>query len=287
MKFNNQYVFIIFVLTFLFFIGIQLRSFSKKTNYSFYKTKNEVFNDCVENTNTDSQKSTQTTYWTVKNKDETIETMSILLNEAMNRIGQLSCEISKIEVSQNGGWCSKISGKNSSQHMTDQSLAKHLSKFLTGKRVASFGDGPGFYKELLLKFNEVLSYDAFDGAPFADLTTNNNVKFLDLSVPIYHLKKYDWIISLEVAEHIPAKYESVYLDNLVRHAKEGVILSWAKIGQGGHSHINNQDFPYVKQQVEARGFMHDPVNSEIFRSISTFDWFRSNINIFKNKNLEN
>ena len=210
-----------------------------------------------------------------------------MLNEAMNRIGQLSCEISKIEVSQNGGWCSKISGKNSSQHLTDHSLAKFLSKFLTGKRVASFGDGPGFYKEILLGLNEVLSYDAYDGAPFAELTTNNNVKFLDLSVPIFHLKKYDWIISLEVAEHIPAKYESVYLDNLVRHAKQGIILSWAKIGQGGHSHVNNQDFPYIKEQMEARSFMHDPVSSEMFRNMSTFGWFKSNINVFRNKIFEN
>ncbi len=41
------------------------------------------------------------------------------------------------------------------------------------------------------------------------------------------LNKYDWIISLEVAEHIPAQFESIYIDNLVKHAKEGIILSWA------------------------------------------------------------
>jgi len=237
--------------------------------------------------NGDSTESIQKTYWTVKNKDETIETMSLLLNEAMNRIGQLSCKISENEVSQNGGWCSKISVNNSSQHLTDEYLARYMSKFLKGNTVGSFGDGQGIYKEILLSLKEVESYDAYDGAPFAESTTDNRVKFLDLSVPIYHLKKYDWIISLEVAEHIPAKYESVYLDNLVRHAKEGVILSWAKIGQGGHSHINNRDFPYVEEQMEARGFMHDPVNSEIFRNISTFDWFKWNINIFKNKVLVN
>jgi hypothetical protein len=45
------------------------------------------------------------------------------------------------------------------------------------------------------------------------------------------------IISLEVAEHIPEKYEAVYLDNIFRHAKEGIILSWAVPGQIGLSHI--------------------------------------------------
>jgi tryptophanyl-tRNA synthetase len=51
----------------------------------------------------------------------------------------------------------------------------------------------------------------------------------------YSIGQYDWIISLEVAEHIPEKYEAVYLDNIFRHAKEGIILSWAVPGQIGLS----------------------------------------------------
>jgi hypothetical protein len=50
----------------------------------------------------------------------------------------------------------------------------------------------------------------------------------------------DWIISLEVALHIPEKYEAVYLDNILRHATKRIILSWAVPGQGGISHINNK-----------------------------------------------
>ena len=40
--------------------------------------------------------------------------MSMLLQNAMRNIGQLSCNLSKIDVSINGGWCSKISGTISS-----------------------------------------------------------------------------------------------------------------------------------------------------------------------------
>ncbi len=140
--------------------------------------------------------------------------------------------------------------------MVDTYFATTLSKFLLGKRVASFGDGPGLYKKLMLEKKEVVSYDSFDGAPFCEETTEGQVKFLDLSVPIHHLaSKYDWIVSVEVGEHIPVEFESIYFDNLVRHAIEGIIMSWAKIGQGGHSHINNRDFPYVKSQMEARGYV--------------------------------
>jgi hypothetical protein len=109
--------------------------------------------------------------------------MSKLLNNAMQKIGRMSCKDSanKADVSQNGGWCSQISHRNSSQHRTDIRLAHELSRFLIGKRVASFGDGPGVYKEILEKLGQVKAYDAFDGAPFVQETTSNTVKFLGIS----------------------------------------------------------------------------------------------------------
>ena len=155
---------------------------------------------------------------------------------------------------------------------------------LAGKKVASFGDGPGLYKKYILEIGEVLAYDAYDGAPFCEQTTENRVKFLDLSVPIYHLEQYDWIISLEVAEHIDQKYESVYVDNLVRHAKEGIILSWAKIGQLGHSHVNNKDFADVKNIMEKKGFMYDQAQSTMLKSGTSFHWLVNNMNVYIKQN---
>ena len=90
-------------------------------------------------------------------------------------------------------------------------------------------------------------------------------------------------MSLEVAEHIPKQHELVYVDNLVRHAKEGIILSWAKIGQGGHSHINTKDFADVKILMEERSFYHDANVSEIFKNKARLGWLRDNLNIFRTK----
>ena len=104
-----------------------------------------------------------------------------------------------------------------------------FSRF-SGKYVASFGDGPGRYKQLLTDTGKLKGYDAYDGAPFTEKTSEGRVKFHDLTLPQYGLPLYDWVMSLEVAEHIPAKYESIYVDNVVRHAREGVVLSWAKLG---------------------------------------------------------
>ena len=149
--------------------------------------------------------------------------------------------------------------------------------------MASFGDGPGVYKSYLEKQGLVKSYDAFDGAPFAEERTNKSVSFLDLTVPIYHLSQYDWVVSIEVAEHIPPQFESIYLDNLVRHAKEGVILSWARPGQLGLSHVNNRPIEYVKQQMRLRGLFYDGAFTSRLRRSTFAHWIRANINVFNRK----
>jgi len=59
-------------------------------------------------------------------------------------------------------------------------------------------------------------YDAYDGSPFSEEASEGKVQHMDLTVPQYGLPVYDWVLSLEVAEHIPAEFEAVYLDNLFR-----------------------------------------------------------------------
>ena len=204
--------------------------------------------------------------------------LSILLNKEKQKLGQLQCYTGV--VSGSGGWCKNDSSVDSKEHMTDYKLAKYLSNFLTGKRVGSFGDGPGLYKKYLDEAKLLRIYDAYDGAPFAENVTDGRVKFLDLSVPQYGLPLYDWIMSLEVAEHIPSKYEEIFLSNLVRHAKTGIILSWAVPGQGGHFHVNNQPLDYVKRSMKRLGFEHDKEASLLLQSNSMLPWIVENTNIY-------
>lgn len=149
--------------------------------------------------------------------------------------------------------------------------------------MASFGDGPGRYKQLLTDSGKLKIYDAYDGAPYCDKTSEGRVMFLDLTLPQYGLPVYDWVISLEVAEHIPTKFEHIYIDNIVRHAREGVVLSWARPGQGGYSHINNRDLDYVKRIMAEQGFLYDETDSQRLKNASSVDWLQNNINAFRRK----
>ncbi|WAR15522.1 hypothetical protein MAR_005627 [Mya arenaria] len=204
------------------------------------------------------------------------------------QISKMECEKNSSKgVSTSGGWCQKASYENSGQHKTDLSLAKQLSIFLQDKVVSSFGDGPGRYKQILDSTGLLNGYDAYDGAPFCDTTSKGIVKYLDLTLPQYGIPVYDWIISLEVAEHIPKKFEDTYVDNIVRHAAEGIILSWAVPGQGGYSHVNNRPLKYVEELLFTHGFYRDIQNSSLLQSSSTLPWLKRNINVYRRLQLKN
>uniref|UniRef100_A0A0B7BJG3 Methyltransferase type 11 domain-containing protein n=1 Tax=Arion vulgaris TaxID=1028688 RepID=A0A0B7BJG3_9EUPU len=213
------------------------------------------------------------------------------LNQMKQLYGQQSCEQLKLQqtsgktvdsrVSENGGWCSDASSPESKAHMWDQGFSTALSKFLAGKEVASFGDGPGQYKKHLDSLGQVKIYTAYDGAPYCETVTKGTVKFLDLTAPQYGLPAYDWVVSVEVGEHIPAKFEDIYLDNLARHAREGLVLSWAVPGQGGLSHVNNKALVDVIAQLNKRGFEIDKTGSEPLRQASSFSWLKGNIYTYK------
>jgi len=106
------------------------------------------------------------------------------------------------------------------------------------------------------------------------------VKFLDLTLPQYWLPRYDWVLSTEVLEHIPAEYESLVLDNIDRAAGRGVVLSWAVPGQRGFHHVNNRALVYVNQTMVNRGFVFDLKASLTLRENATLTYFRNNIMVF-------
>ncbi|XP_053392144.1 uncharacterized protein LOC128554856 [Mercenaria mercenaria] len=191
-------------------------------------------------------------------------------------------------ISETGGWCPKetnVTQLKDRRHWIDRKLIAALSIFFKDKYVGSFGDGSGQYKQLLLNYDTLKGYDAFDGGPFCETTTNGFVKYLDLTIPQYGLRLYDWILCLEVAEHIPRKFEGVFIDNIVRHAHEGVVLSWAKLGQHGQGHVNNRPFEYVKDLMRTFGFAHSIMESQHLKNATEIVWLNWNVNVFRRQKM--
>ena len=103
---------------------------------------------------------------------------------------------------------------------------------------------------------------------------------MDLTLPQYWLPRYDWVLSMEVLEHIPAQFETTVLDNIDRAAGHGVVLSWAVPGQDGFHHVSNRSPTYVEQTMLNRGFTMDLNTSLALRNTATLSWLRRNIMVF-------
>ena len=111
---------------------------------------------------------------------------------------------------------------------------------------------------------------------------------MDLSEPFDLNKKFDVVMSLEVAEHLPKKYEEIYVDNLIKHTNGWLIISWAVPGQGGKGHFNEQPGEYVLKLFEDKGFSHRDEYSQYLRnSITSLPWFKNTIFVFSKDEATN
>ena len=191
--------------------------------------------------------------------------LSSKLNQANQLIAELECKIG------NKASISNVCSSPKKQIKSDTMFAIALSEFLKNKQVASFGgEDSVFYKKTLDEMLHVLSYEAFDNFPLIETNSNGLVKYLDFSIPFFHLNKYEWIISLGMSVEIPKPSEHIFINNLLTHATEGIILNW----------------PFdVKNQMESNGFVYDDVSSQLLRKKTDLKALISNLTVFRKNQI--
>jgi hypothetical protein len=164
------------------------------------------------------------------------------------------------------------------EHFHDVGLAAELSAFFLGDvTVADFGCGSGSYVRQLRGAG--VSIRGFDGNPNTPLF-DPTCEVADLSRPV-HLGSFDWVLSLEVGEHVPREFEGVFLDNLRRHGTRGVVLSWAVAGQPGSGHVNCLDNADVKRRMAALGYGSDEQAQTRLRGAASIPWFKNTLMVFR------
>ena len=150
--------------------------------------------------------------------------------------------------------------------------------------LADFGAGVGAYGHALLTLDPTIRYAGYDGAGNVEHVTSEFVRWFDLSLPL-SLPKADWVLSLEVGEHLPAALEPAYIRNLVAHARKGLITSWANLGQPGYGHINNHSPEYLVSLFGELGFQHEPEATRKLRAAAAVKgnaqyWLAGTVNVF-------
>ena len=169
-----------------------------------------------------------------------------------------------------------------SQHIYDSSLGSSLTNFFKTENInnlVDFGCGMGKYVKTFQENN--INAIGYDGNPNTPELTNNLCKVLDLSVPKKFDEAFDWVMSLEVGEHLPEQFEDIFIENLHNNNKYGIVLSWAVKGQGGHGHFNEQNNDYIKSKICKLGYINDIKSENKLRADSTLRWFKKTIMVFR------
>lgn len=164
-------------------------------------------------------------------------------------------------------------------HTFDANLAAGIVFVLQPviKSVVDIGCGDGSY----VKYMQSAGLDVigYDGNPLTEDITSGQCFCADFSEPQY-LGIHDAVLCLEVGEHIPADYETVFLDNLARHAEKVIILSWAIPGQGGFGHVNERSNAYIIEIMKLYGWSIDWEKTGYLREMASVAWFKDTVMVF-------
>lgn len=169
-------------------------------------------------------------------------------------------------------------------HGVDENLCDALIQFFKDERTKStidMGCGTGYYTRRLIA-NGIPTVGV-DGNPNTPEISSGLCKAVDLSVE-QNLGKFDWVLSLEVGEHIPVEFEKAFFNNLYNNSRYGVVLSWAVRNQAGDGHVNCLENWEVIDRMS--GFVLDVEATDYLRTKcaeypNTGWWFRNTLMVFR------
>jgi hypothetical protein len=155
--------------------------------------------------------------------------------------------------------------------------------------VLDLGAGVGQYGYALCSRFPRVRWRGFDGAGDVEAYTDGQVRFADLT-HVVDVRRADWVLSLEVGEHVQREHELVLLRNLHAHACRGILLSWACYG--GHQHVNKRPNAHLIDAFERLGYRYDAATSHEMRrpalrakleanySNRVYGWFARSVMVF-------
>lgn len=163
---------------------------------------------------------------------------------------------------------------------------KPVIEYYEIKSVIDFGCGIGSYLEgaYQLGLTDLRGFDI--GGKYAEKYTPETIKpfigYTDITNPI-SCKKYDLVISTEVAEHIEPTGSKIFVDNLVSAAEGMIIITAAPPGQLGCGHINCQPKEYWIGLFKDKGLTHSIEDEENIKQMwsNTPQYIQDNLMVFK------
>lgn len=175
------------------------------------------------------------------------------------------------EIGENGAWTTWVP----KHHRHDNGLIANLIWLFEGRTVIDVGCGDGAYTEALQTAG--VDCEGYDASPIRP----TGCGYLDLSRPIKTTERFDWVLCLEVGEHIPAAYQQTVFDNLDKLARKGIVMSWAVEGQTGYGHVNERNNDYIERIMNSYGFERYHMTEQTLRDgITDLPWMKDTVMVY-------
>lgn len=149
------------------------------------------------------------------------------------------------------------------------------------RRVIDIGCGDGTWLTVF-KENGVEEVLGVDGVYAKGVLRIPEEEFLtaDLGKPLKVGRQFDLVVSLEVAEHLPAACAETFINSLTEHGSL-VLFSAAVPFQGGTDHVNEQWPDYWAAFFRAKGYVPiDCIRKRVWDDERVEWWYAQNILIF-------
>ena len=159
-------------------------------------------------------------------------------------------------------------------------------QFIQPQRVVDVGCGTGAWLSVFREhgIEDILGIDGdYVNREMLQIPAEKFMAF-DLAQPLPSQEPFDLVVSLEVAEHLPAESAATFVASLTGLGSV-VLFSAAIPYQGGVNHVNEQWPEYWADLFQARGYVPiDCIRKQIWQNPTIDWWYIQNTLIFAQQN---
>ena len=126
-------------------------------------------------------------------------------------------------------------------------------------------------------------------SPYVDksrlLITDDEFIAHDLTRSFNLRRRFDVLLCLEVAEHLPDSASNSLIESLCSHSNT-IVFSAAIPGQGGQYHVNEQWSAYWQEKFQRCGYERfDIIRPKVWDDARVDLWYKQNIFVFSNNRV--
>lgn len=164
---------------------------------------------------------------------------------------------------------------------TDRAVMRYLLRNVlkVDQTIGEFGAFAGYNSAWFNETGLVTAF-AFDAIPNAAKHADGRVQFAQLAEHFDLGRTFDWVLCLEVGEHMPPGTEDQLLENIARHARLGAIISWATPNFPSPAHPNTMLVEDSTAVILRHGFKQDELLTKGLREAASYEWHRETIGVY-------